>query len=90
MATPREVFDFEDEGFSTIILTETEDLVHFRLNVKTDEEFQRWKELYMGKTNTCFNVKHVYPAYCRKLLHKILICHHGAARHLGKKRTYTG
>ena len=47
MATPRDVLEFEAEGFSSLILSETEDTVHFRLNVKSEEEFQRWKELYM-------------------------------------------
>lgn len=90
MATHRELFEFQEEGFSAVILAETEEIIHFRLNVKTEEEFQRWKELYMKNTNTCFNVKHVYPVKCRKLLHKILVCHHGSARHKGKKKTYTG
>ncbi len=57
MATPRDVLEFEAEGFSSLILSETEDTVYFRLNVKSEEEFQRWKELYMKENNTCFNVK---------------------------------
>ena len=71
MTTTREVLDVEDKGFSTVIISEMDDAVHFRINVKTYEDFQHCKELYMKKNNTCFSVKHVYPARERKLFYLI-------------------
>lgn len=90
MASSREVLEFEAEGFSSVVVSENEDTVHFRLDVKSEEEFQRWKEHYMKANNTCFNVKRVIKCSGeRLLLHKVFMCQHGDARNTGKKTTYT-
>ena len=90
MASCSEVLEFEDEGFSSVIISETEETVYFRINLKSGEEFQRWKEHYMQKNNTCFNVKRAYPRSQWKLFHKTFICLHGDVRNNGKKKTCTG
>ena len=81
--------DFEEEGFSSVIISETEDTVHFRINAKCNEEFQRWMELYIKHNCTCFNVRRVY-AREKILFRKTFICLHGASRNTGQKKTYTG
>ena len=88
MATPGNVLEFETEGFSSLILSETEDTVHFRLNVKSEDELKRWKEHYMKENNTCLNVKCVHSCGERNLFHKSFICLHGDARSTGKIKTY--
>ena len=60
MATS-EVLEFEDEGLFSMIISQTENIVHFRINVINEEEFQRWKELFMQRNKTTLNVKRVYP-----------------------------
>lgn len=90
MASLRDVLEFETEGFHSVILSETEDTVHFRLNVKSDDEFQLWKELYMKENNTCLNVKRSYPCKKWNLFHKTFVCLHGDARSKGRIKTYTG
>ena len=89
MATTQAVIDFEEEGFSSVIISETEDTVHFRINAKCNEEFQRWMELYIKHNCTCFNVRRVY-AREKILFRKTFICLHGASRNTGQKKTYTG
>ena len=90
MTTPLSVLEFEEEGFSSVILSESEDTVNFRINVKCEEEFQRWMELYMKYNHTCYNVKRVYACGERILFRKRFICLHGEARSKGQKKTYTG
>ena len=71
MASARGVLEFEAEGFSSVVVSENEDTVHFRLDVKSEEEFQRWKEHYMKANNTCFNVKRVIKCHSRKFFQGI-------------------
>ena len=90
MATSEEVLEFEARVFFLVIISQTENTVNFRINLKNEEEFQRWKELFMQKNNTSLNVKRVYPKTGSKVLHKKLICLHSAVRNTGKKKTYSG
>lgn len=53
------------------------------------EEFKKWNEVYMAKTNTRFNSKRLRPVGERKLFREVLICHH-VVKHKGVKKTYTG
>ena len=89
MATYEEVFEFAEEGIFTAGTVVQDDTIFFRLSVETKEDFERWKYLYMERSNTCFNVKEVYPGKKRKVLHQTLVCHH-AVPSVGKKKTFTG
>lgn len=89
MATDtEEVLDFEEEGIFTTGITVKDDTTSFRISAKTKEDFQHWKNLYMNRTNTCFNVRRGFPVV-RKVFRQVLVCHHGI-QHLGKKKTFTG
>ena len=83
------VLDFHAEGFSIIILKESENELSFRLNVTTVEEFHSWKNLYTLHNNTCLNVKKTRPQVTSKH-HGWYQCLHGDIRHKGVIKTYTG
>ena len=83
------VLDFDAEGFSTIIIKESENELSFRLNVKTVEEFRCWKNLYTLQNNTCLNLKRTRNQVTSEY-HGEYQCLHGDIRHKGVKKTYTG
>lgn len=84
-----EVFHFWGNGFSNVIDKVTQDYVTIRTSIRTKEEFKKWNEVYMAKTNTRFNRKRLRPVGGRKLFREVLICHHGVNQK-GVKKSYTG
>lgn len=85
------VLDFSAEGFDNIILSEKEEEVRLKTNVKTEVEALQWKQIFCRKNNMCLNVKRAYTsAHLKNTFHRKLMCHHGDKRHHGKKKLYTG
>ncbi|XP_050697729.1 uncharacterized protein LOC126986080 isoform X2 [Eriocheir sinensis] len=79
----------ESEGFKNIEIDSHHDSVTFRTNVKTKEEFERWKEIYCYRTNTCFNSVFIVPVTGRyKHFKKHFVCRHGVKH--ANKVTSTG
>ena len=90
MSSSGDSLNFQDEGFNSVILSEAENTLEFRLNVKSEGDFKLWKDLYTNKTNSCFNVKRVVKCSGEKIvLHKVFMCQHGDSRNTGKKTSYT-
>ncbi|KAG0723666.1 hypothetical protein GWK47_042248 [Chionoecetes opilio] len=85
----KDTFDFEEGGFENIIFQVDDDCVKLRTNVKSRDDFERWRELYCLSTNTCFNSVKLYPVGERKKFHQLLVCQHGC-QHQGKRKSSTG
>lgn len=77
------------DGFETAEIVIGEKCVTFRTNVKSKEDFQRWKDLFCMQNRVCFNKYKAYSVGQRKLFRQTLKCHHGI-QHKGVKKTYTG
>ncbi|XP_050705451.1 uncharacterized protein LOC126990841 isoform X6 [Eriocheir sinensis] len=75
--------------FETAEIVIGEKCVTFRTNVKSKEDFQRWKDLFCMQNRVCFNKYKAYSVGQRKLFRQTLKCHHGI-QHKGVKKTYTG
>ncbi|MPC82663.1 hypothetical protein E2C01_077341 [Portunus trituberculatus] len=84
----KNVLNFEDYGFYMLTFKKGDEFIKFRTKVKCREDFERWKEVLLFKTNMCFNSYKLYPCI-RKVFHQQLIYHHGT-KHLGVKKTSTG
>ena len=66
----------EVEGFETNDILVEKECMTFRTNVKSKEEFQRWKDLYCVKNRVCFTKYRTYTVGHRKLFRQTLKCHH--------------
>ncbi|MPC18604.1 hypothetical protein E2C01_011492 [Portunus trituberculatus] len=58
---------FDDHGICNAEIRQEDNLVNLGTNVKSQEEFQKWKELFCLRTNTCFNFYELYPVGVRNL-----------------------
>lgn len=78
------------DGFEIHDFVKQKDCVTFRTNVKSKEDFERWKNLFFLKNNVCFNSFKMFSVGKMKLFRQQLMCHHGKETHVGIKKTYTG
>lgn len=86
------------DGFEIHDFVKQKDCVTFRTNVKSKEDFERWKNIFFErwknifflKNNVCFNSFKMFSVGKIKLFRQQLMCHHGKETHIGIKKTYTG
>lgn len=88
----KELFNFEEQGFTNIKIKHEGDTITLRSNIYSREEFEKWKSIYTIRTHTHFNSKRLCCVGAvgeRKVFRQVLICHHGV-KHKGVKKKYTG
>ena len=82
-------FDIKEQGYDVIYLKREDSGILFRVNVKTEDEFESYKSALCGKLNLCFNVRTTFPNVQRFSFHKVYCCLFGDSRSRGVKKTYT-